>query len=379
MKKTKEAVSLIVLVLTIVIMIILTGVIVINLNNSGIIDRAKGAVSETNLKNMQELANVAWGEAYLSIKGDKTPELIKATMLEKLKGKGVSEEELGKYTFTVTTGGVEVGVNTGSGEETPDVPEGEPTQDTYSTLGELITSAADYGKTIKYEANGVTKWNIFYHTNEYVYLISTSLLTDEQVPDDSGYEQDTIEGDPPAGIWDHSSVRDLTEEEKQLWIAKYAHPAITESGWSMFKNTAKYGDNVVGAIGTPTIEMLVASWNAQGTISGDDNFVQAELKETGGEYELYESGGLEGWFVNSIDSFYAAQGGETPYYFISSGGEGRDIIFHLDDGMDYAPVDDQGLLVGGIRPVVCLKAATPARLGTAEDATHFVLKEINNN
>ena len=43
-KKTKEAVSLIVLVLTIVIMIILAGVIIINLNNSGIINRGKTAV-----------------------------------------------------------------------------------------------------------------------------------------------------------------------------------------------------------------------------------------------------------------------------------------------------------------------------------------------
>ena len=86
-KKTKEAVSLIVLVLTIVIMIILAGVIVISLNNSGIIDRAKNAVSETNLKNMQELANVAWGEAYLAIKGEKTAETLKETMMLKLKGK----------------------------------------------------------------------------------------------------------------------------------------------------------------------------------------------------------------------------------------------------------------------------------------------------
>ena len=120
-KKTKEAVSLIVLVLTIVIMIILAGVIVINLNNSGIIDRAKNAVSETNLKNMQELANVAWGEAYLSIEGEKTAENLKSTMLEKLKGKGVSDEELAKYTFTVTTGGVKVAVNNGNQEETPPI------------------------------------------------------------------------------------------------------------------------------------------------------------------------------------------------------------------------------------------------------------------
>ena len=42
-------------------------------------------------------------------------------MLEKLKGKGVTDEELAKYTFTVTTGGVEVAVNTGN--NTPDEPE----------------------------------------------------------------------------------------------------------------------------------------------------------------------------------------------------------------------------------------------------------------
>ena len=41
---------------------------------------------------------------------------------------------------------------------------------------------------------------------------------------------------------------------------------IDETYWKSFKNTETYGDNVVGAIGTPTVEMFVSSWNQKGEI-----------------------------------------------------------------------------------------------------------------
>ncbi len=58
--KNKKAVSLIVLVITIIVMIILAGTIILSLNNSGIIEKAQSAVDETNLKEVQTLASLKW-------------------------------------------------------------------------------------------------------------------------------------------------------------------------------------------------------------------------------------------------------------------------------------------------------------------------------
>lgn len=120
MKKTKEAVSLIVLVLTIVIMIILSGVVVISLNNSGMIDRARTSVDDANFDQVKEMANVAWGEAYLQATEEQRDDAayLKREMIAKLILKGVEDPEA-KYVFDVTTGGVEVSIKPTTTPQTP--------------------------------------------------------------------------------------------------------------------------------------------------------------------------------------------------------------------------------------------------------------------
>ena len=371
-KKTKEAVSLIVLVLTIVIMIILAGVIIINLNNSGIIDRAKNAVSETNLKNMQELANVAWGEAYLAIKGEKTPENLKSTMLEKLKGKGVSEEELAKYTFTVTTGGVEVEVNTG--ETTPEEPDTEE-NDQYTTLGELVTSALDYGKTIKYEANGVTDWKVFYRTDEYVYLITSYVL--EPITSLEGTPNDKIRKD----LWLANWI-DYEIFENGSWVGDY----LDEEVWADFKNETKYGNNVVAAIGTPTLEMFVESWNAKGealnnttdygviSVRYDDEYGTCiSINGVAGDDSIDTSLNVDSVYLSWYSEGSPTSGNGYNYFDFATP-QSPDSSYTMCRSCDsILPASDGGCLC---RPVVCLKAETPARLGTSEEEANFVLKEI---
>lgn len=62
----KKGISLIVLVITIIIMIILAATIIISLNNSGIISKANKAVKDTNEQELKQIANLAWGEAFLN-------------------------------------------------------------------------------------------------------------------------------------------------------------------------------------------------------------------------------------------------------------------------------------------------------------------------
>ena len=99
----RQGVSLIVLVITIIVMIILAGTIILSLNNSGIIEKAQEAVDKTNLTQVRELAQMAWGTAYAT--GARNEEELKQVVDEALRN---SQVDLSKYTIKVTTIGVDV-------------------------------------------------------------------------------------------------------------------------------------------------------------------------------------------------------------------------------------------------------------------------------
>ena len=101
----KKGISLIVLVITIIVMIILAAAVVISLNNNGIIDKSNTAVKNTNLKSVEEMANVYWGEAYMS--GNRTPESLKSYISIAFENAGVNTSG---YIINVTSKGVLVGV-----------------------------------------------------------------------------------------------------------------------------------------------------------------------------------------------------------------------------------------------------------------------------
>ena len=103
MKKQKHGISLMVLILTIIVMSILAGTVIISLNNAGVINRAQDTVGEYNLNQVDELANVAWAEAYLA--GNTTKSALETYVMEYLNKAGV---KLSQYNIEVTTKGVVV-------------------------------------------------------------------------------------------------------------------------------------------------------------------------------------------------------------------------------------------------------------------------------
>ena len=76
MKNFKYGVSLMTLIITIVIMSILTGTIIISITNSNTIDNAKDAVKRYTLAEVNQFANVAYGEAVMD-KLTNTEEILK--------------------------------------------------------------------------------------------------------------------------------------------------------------------------------------------------------------------------------------------------------------------------------------------------------------
>ena len=469
----KKGISLIVLVITIIVMIILAATIILAINNNNVVDKAKDAVTETNYKQVQELAQTAWADAYIDgLRG----ETLKNEVLGKL------EDYKDKYNFEVTDAGVTVSIKdetTEDEEEEETTPvstitlnattitetiESGATKDVTitattanvietltwttndntvatvigngstatvtlkgagtaiitvtangvsatctitvkvrSTLGELVTSAADYGKTVNYEANEVTDWKVFYETDDYVYLIASEKLAYDKVP----ITLNTTAGATIASAtitlsdnttrtvgqvyWDSSDVPTSagTIQNPTMWMANWSNYStningrcvsyfLDETHWTAFKNTtASYASYVKGAIGTPTAELFVASWNAKRAATNDTTTYNKKLSLV--------ANGTTGYYVNDItesnpassnttiqtistsDTLYIWSKVSNSYTWLASpSGYNTNNLFIADiNGNVYGNSYSNTYL--GVRPVVCLSSNIPAVAGSTTD------------
>ena len=104
MKNNKNGISLIVLVITIIVMIILAATAIISLTDTNLIDRAGEANDEFELKQVQNLAALAWSDAYTAKMTDPTVDIEEAVRLT-LEQQGVV---IDKYHIEISNTGVVV-------------------------------------------------------------------------------------------------------------------------------------------------------------------------------------------------------------------------------------------------------------------------------
>ena len=334
----KKGISLIVLVITIIVMIILAASVVVTLSNTGIIDRATQATQLTNKAQVQDLATLVWMDAYMENKRDSELERV---VLENLTNQGVSATD---WEIVVTNSGITV-------------------NEKYSgpTLGSLITGPSDYGKTVDYsvtvDGTTYTDWQIYYHNNNYVYLISKNNVGNVKLNKGT-----TVASLTPSelalydkfrvGNWNKYTLVDVaggytatgSQAVAQL-IKDYAN----------FANTADYGANVIGAIGGATAELLVEAWNAKGyspTLSlttGVNGY-----KVNGVHYLSVETDGL--YVTSGYMCWLAAPCDSSTGMVMDTGNGTINYAGCVTYPANYA-----------VRPVVCLKATTPATTGTTTD------------
>ena len=151
-KELKKGVSLIVLVITIIVMVILAGVIILTLDNSGIINKAQNAVDQSNLAEVKNIAQLAWAEAFLD--GKTTKEELEQAVMEKLAEQNITAEYYNGYTMEVTTSGVSFVEDNG---ENSDDNNGTNTNTTLNHSGiipEGATYTTGYGETTWDEEKG---------------------------------------------------------------------------------------------------------------------------------------------------------------------------------------------------------------------------------
>ena len=358
----KQGISLIVLVITIIVMIILAASVVITLSNTGVINRASQAVDLTNEAAVQDLAALVWADAYMDNK--RGTDLVNE-VTTKLGEQGVTSD---KWNITVTDTGVSVTSKTSGSVPTP------------GTLGYLINSAEDYGKTIDYNANGINDWKILYEdeTNGYVFLITTDTV-------------ETLSAFLPASSDLISVPSSITESQKGIYNIfklgdkqfdlnmsyfnnRFVAKLITD--YSHYANTAVYGDNVVGAIGGPTVELLAAGYNA--TV-GENKIIPIidENYSVNTDYGFYEFNGEYGYFINNKNVSILSGLTTDGLYLLNNKTYWTATPSAYDNGdgiMDVYRVSGTSINGGyvdieawGIRPVVCLKASIPATVGTTTD------------
>ena len=348
----KKGISLIVLSITILVMAILAATAIIALEDSGIIGRSKNTI--TNQQKNEEYTRLQVIKN--GILTDNLGEITVDEYIAELKLQGVIEDVV-----TISAKGNKV-VKTKSGLEVYINQDGNSNlkisyEDFGQPLVSLIKGPEDYGKTVDYTVtvNGTTydDWQIYYHNNDYVYLIAAEPV--ENVSLNKG-----------------TTVASLTNAEKELYSkfqvgnwpkytladtvsgsTSYNSQAVAKliKDYAGFANTTTYGSNVVGAIGGPTLELLAAGWNAK-----VGNPTMTLTTDTYGykiNNAIYVELTSDGLYVPSDNYYWLASPSAPDKYGVMYAG--------------YDSVLGTGYFsTGGVRPVVCLKSSIPATVGTGD-------------
>lgn len=304
MFRKQKGITLIALVITIIVLLILAGVSInLVVGEGGILGKAQNAVSASRAGSVKEEIGLAWSaceteymEEWVTNQGiDKSTFFTPAKLNANLGGKGtvtaVTYNGTGDSTLTYastdgnlvydmtisSTGQVSiVGDPTVSDTPvTPDVPV-TPEAPSGETLLSQITSA-NYGDKVTYTANGVSDWKILYKDTTNVYIVASDYLAHGGSSDTSKIVSGT--GMTKTGTYRAYWNSAPTSADTTNHIAKFSPVTAETKAWSGNYSTnvngkcvstlldttlwSAYASGIGGesAIGSPTLNMFVASWN----------------------------------------------------------------------------------------------------------------------
>ena len=319
----KRGISLIVLIVTIIVIIILAVAIVLTIKKNNPIDSANEAVFKENIRNFQNELVMSISNEYVKDRGKRK---------EKINVYSLSDMQKYIPSFTKEYEGKIVISNDELVYDKENVEENE--EKWLSDLGvieiplnavKIAMNSRDYydGKSItNYSANGVDKWKIFYSDGSNVYIIASDYVDVSKLPTTSvGHKPENTNSSYPKAapfnniINDYAGSSNITNEKIKALNNDYFSKGYTSANnnmkavaymldtgiWSSFKTEkAEY------AIGGPTVEMLMASYNQKYASKGIDYRARAS-SATG--YEISKDGGTN-WstsysgMLSTSDSLY---------------------------------------------------------------------------
>ena len=249
-------------------------------------------------------------------------------------------------------------------------------KDSNTLVGKI--SASNYGDTINYSANGIDDWKIFYNDGENVFIITSNLIPNSKVVDGTGISRNAKYLGRYNVIWDwdnsefkkYSGVssidKNLAKKYELNWIEKYPNDTehynmkvvaslFDQNNWASFVDN-NYADS---AIGSPTIEMFINSWNAKHPDSkvyfgmGDENGYSIGKEENPTDNAVYSVKGLkEDKLYNIVPETFGDDG--MGMILASPNQRGDDRVGGADDTS--IGISDPFGDYNGVRPIVCLKA-----------------------
>ena len=311
---SNKGVTIVALIVTIILLLILSGVTINNLNKSNDVTPYNNMVSDVDLLENEILLyynkynEIPKTDREIIIHGKKCYE-IDLSKLDNLVlnygrdyGKN-NELVVDQSDVYVVNDSIEVYYVKGVGNEgekhynneegknsnitSTDKTPNDNVQQINPKLADVITPD-NYGDVIEYEANGVKDWKIFFNDGNNVFIITSKYIPDTCMPENSkmiskntyNITWEPVYGAPSPGFEGHAPiVNNITENSKILeraekfkleWIQKnvdnnlnkaiVVKDLLNSEVWNVFAEGLEGAE----AIGTPTLELLSASWKQKG-------------------------------------------------------------------------------------------------------------------
>ncbi len=264
-----KGITLIALVITIIVLLILAGVTISTLTGeNGIITQASNATEKTNIENAREKIMLEVLDSY-----DTTGNINMDTLKENLENNlGIDVSNVGASlpTGTIILDGYDFYI-----DEDAEVIYGEA-----PLIFAKEINATNYGDYVEYpidlnqDGDLTNDWKIFYDNDEYVFLISEDYISNTSTFLNLS-DAKILTSDTHNFYWDTSELVNLQEVTNDILMLfkatgytlndNYENSRITSTllntdNWTGLVNST-YADF---AIGGPTIEMWMASWNEKG-------------------------------------------------------------------------------------------------------------------
>ena len=314
--KGRNGITLIALVITIIVLLILAGVtIAMVVGDNGILSRSREAKDTTNIKKIQEEADLEAADLvaeYHSKDNGEVPATAGEYVAEHINGKTINGTRFSADSSTMEITATKDGITVrgtiqpngsiiwddensevaGGGTTTPEVsPSPSPsTSPEPSTPPAATITAANYGDTVNYTTtlNGqtLTDWKIFHQENGYVWLIYGDYLKNAAIP---------------AGTYiSKYGGYTVYASDNRVTLINYL---TTKSNWSSLLTGTINGKEIdytsstepkITAMGSPTLELYRDSWNAK--YPNTDTYTTNQIYTATTSSAM--SDGLNGYYVS---------------------------------------------------------------------------------
>lgn len=383
----KKGISLITLVVTIIVILILSAAVIITLaGDNNIISEAKDAVALSNEAVIKEQLSLAlskaeaqyWSEFARGEGTSKSDYISEEKLNEILNGTAVISDLNTNANGVMTLSYLDV-----KSQQTYRFQIDSSGDIILDVLSNKITSA-NYGDLVEYSANGIDDWRLFYNDGKNVFIIASDNIPNTK--NDASKTNMTFTGTHRA-YWNGSSAVPNLQPTNKLSLfkltgyvlKKYSNSRFTSTllntnNWTSFVDTSK----ATYAIGSPTLEMWLASWNEKYNDSlvfstVDDGYVIGTSEESLSSYISASVIKQKLGYIEAEENFNNGYGSMYFPYIKPTNVSDKNGVFGYwiaspiggcyKTTMPYISYDGEigatmsGYSDFGLRPVVCLKSS----------------------